>query len=211
MQKGLGISRPKNAFLLKYRRWVGKLESFVWRFKRDVAVVNRVQVFHEERLQQCRREKRGLILVSVHHYYMGLFFYWANQVVPKLEPYLVANFWLQRRPRLHTFLYRGHQRLFNGRLIHIGQDMRKAVRILQDKGTLILLQDHLQKDAPLVEFLGHRVPNPLGAARLAEMTDSLILPFIAKNEIHSKKKWSIHFQAPIDPRERMTKQKLLLK
>lgn len=76
----------------------------------------------------------------------------------------------------------------------------------------MLFQDILNRKADPIDFLGYKVPNPLGAVRLAEMTDSLILPLITVNSFSFGKKtprWEIHFWNAIDCRNKETKKQLV--
>jgi lauroyl/myristoyl acyltransferase len=186
------------------------MENQVWRFHSSLEAPKRLHIIDREYLDTARQTKRGLIFVSIHHHCLRLFCYWINQIDPTLQPYLVANEFAQRRRALHEFAMRACHTVFSGRFIPVNSDMRKTVRVLQQGGSILLLQDRIRPDAPLIPFLGYMVRNPLGAVRLAEMSDALIIPFITASRISfDKKKWSIHFWPHIDPRAGTTKARLI--
>ena len=197
---------------LRYKRCVSRLENGVWRFAQNLPVTKRLHIVHREYLEAARQEKRGIILVSIHHHYLQLFCRWINQFDPSLQPYIIANFIPEKRVALHIKAVCLCNHFFSGRLLQVGRDMRRAVHLLRSGKTLILLQDHLSSDASPIPFLGHMVRNPLGSIRLAEMTDSLIVPFVTTNTIatpFNKKKWAIHFWPQIDPREKQAMPQLI--
>ena len=86
--------------------------------------------------------------------------------------------------------------------------MRKAVRILKGGGAVIITQDNVDQSLPPTMFMGKKLHGPFGAARLAEITDSLILPVIVAPVFH-RVGWTILMRPPVDPRLGSTKDGLV--
>ena len=201
----------KKGWILRYKKCVARIETQTWRYRKKSPIKKEeVSLLYPERLDACLKQKRGLILVSVHHYYHILFFSWINQLSPNFQPYLMKNFFPKEKPLLSNFLHRRHDTLFQGRLIHTSSDLRKPVEILRKGGAVILLQDLFNEKGEQIQFLGRKVRNPLGAIRLAKISGSIILPSITTHQLFfPKKKWVIHFWKPIDPNDSQPKENLI--
>ena len=192
---------------------VGKRIMPVWygKFGRLQKIIDRIQLINPAYLEEARQSGRGLIIVTIHSHHFRLFQEWINQKVPNLNPYLIKRFPSpQRKHRFYSknqFLHEQQKTIFNNRLINKLKPIQ-AVRVLQNKGTVIAAQDVLANDVEPLLFLGQKLRNPLGAARMAEMTQALILPAILVDggKFNS---WKLHFWPLIDPLRGEPREELL--
>jgi lauroyl/myristoyl acyltransferase len=204
--KQIALQRS-DPWTLRYQRCVARAELHILRLKKELPIQKILAIKNEHYLQECQRQNRGTLLISVHHYYCILFLHWINQ---QRKPYLLKSFESPKAPNLHRLVQDRHHEVFQGRLLDIRKNLLKAARILQKGGTVLLLQDLLHRKAEPIQFLGKPRRNPLGSVRLAEMTDSLILPVVTThNPDPSKQLWMSHFFEPIDPRNGNTKAKVI--
>jgi len=201
-----GFSLPKS-FRLAWSYYSSRMIRGIWRWKLKVSAKNLnkyVNIVNETYFKNALAAGRGVILVSAHTFAFHLFQLWINLSYRPQKPYLIKDF-----PEFEADLL--HQRqlaIFQGRLINSRTGIIRAVRILQDNGLVILCQDVERKTAEPVLFLGKEKKYPLGAARLAEITDALLLPVIIAGDIGSGKQ-TIYFQPPLDPEDGELKLRLL--
>lgn len=201
----------RESLAFRYKRCASKLEGHIWHFRKEIPVLDKIEVLQEEYLQECRKANRSILFVSIHHHSIRLFIFWLRQFDPTLRPFLIKPPPTIRLP-LYTYFHEHHKRLFEERILYTGNDMRPAIRALQKGGNALILQDLCKKGADPIQFLGTSLPNPLGALWIAKKSNSLILPFITANQfnsLYSKKKWSIRFWPPIDPQKENGKDQLI--
>lgn len=189
--------------VLGYLRSVARIERYVLLLKSDQIpdITRHISVKEKQHLSQARESGRGVILVTIHSYYFRLLMRWTNEVDNTWRPYLIKKF--PRKPDMHQpkaeCLHQIQLKIFSDRLLDTGSGTRQAARILKAGGTIILAQDIPDKTAVTVRFLNKETPISLGAARLAEMTDALIVP-IAPSGLLRGWFWMIRIWPAIDPR-----------
>ena len=204
-KKGLGIS-PLDS--LRFKRCLSWLDGHIWRFKRDVPVLDRVEILNIGHFEACRSSGRGTLFVSIHQDCTLLFFHWLYQFDPTVCLYVISNSHLPERPRLNGFFRQQHETLFKGKIIYSGGDLRRVIRALEENKSVVLFQDICDKNAEPIDFLGHRIRNPLGALRIAKAANCPILPFMVSNS-GGVKRWAIRFLEPIDPQRDGAKKDLI--
>lgn len=194
---------------LGYLRSMGRMERylFIQKLGRLRTITRFVTPAGTEFVSRARDSGRGILLVSIHTLYSRLLLYWLNQPERGWNPYLVKRFPGRKDKGRAAYLHRHHDSLFGERLIDSGPGIIKAARVLRSGGMVLIAQDVFTVGPAPAIFLGRSVPMPLGAARLAEMTDSLILPVLAAQK--SGWKTLIRFWPPIDPRDGGAREKIL--
>lgn len=193
---------------LGYQMIAGRKSKKIWYAKFGLLskVTKKITLQNPEYLDQARHSGRGLILVTIHSPYFRLLQLWINQFDFGWEPYLIKNFPTGQALEPYI-LHEQQKKIFQTRLIDSHKPLQ-AARILAKGGTVLLAQDVLVKNIEPVNFLGKQLKNPLGALRLAEKTDSVILPVIMV-DTGGLNRWKIHFGPLIDPSVGESKQKLL--
>ena len=193
---------PSRVWRIGYLCGVAVMDKYVWRYKaddlRDVPAMLRVE--GREHLDAARRTGRGLILVTLHGPEFRLLQHWVNQADPDWRPYLVKYIPgpdVMDRDRL---IHQEQERIFAGRLLDIGFGIRQAIKVLRAGGTILITQDTVSRDAAPVRILGRPFRNTLGAARLAELTDAVILPVVVAPAL-GRPRWVLRFWLLLDPRD----------
>jgi len=192
----------------KFKRSLSWLDGHIWRFKRGVPVLDRVEIVNIDHFEACRALRRGTLFVSIHQDCTLLFFHWLYQFDPDICLYVITNSQLPEKPRLNAFFRKQHEILFKGNVIYSGGDLRRVIRALEENKSVVLFQDICDKKADPIDFLGHRIRNPLGALRIGKAAHCPILPFMVSNS-GGAKRWAIHFLNPIDPQSERAKEALI--
>lgn len=152
-----------------------------------------VTCLHEEYVHIARASGQGVIFVSVHSNYPHVSLSWFYRTVNS-EGWTIHAVMSERTQQATMQAY--------GRsyasVIPSSTGVHKAARVLKRGEGLVLLQDIFADDGVPIQLYDRVVPFRLGAARLARMTDSLILPFTA---LSRRGKGVVHWWPPIDPRE----------
>jgi lauroyl/myristoyl acyltransferase len=164
----------------------------VWRFNKKGNPMDRVELIGKVHLETALLSGKGIQFVSIHHYLSRIFSQWIHQYPSKLSPYLIRQFPGQTQDPLANLYHQQHMEIYGGRLISVESDMRRAVRILKKGGSIVLLQDRFKMEAPPSKFLGRTIRASFGSVRLAELSDSILLPVIVTNKGWNRD-WIIHF------------------
>lgn len=185
------------SFILSWRFYCAKTARSIWRWSLDIkdpSINKLVRVKGEDYFKDALGSGRGIILVSVHTFSFHLFQLWIGLNYGSYQPYLIKEY-----KKDQYIIGERQQKIFQGRLLHSDTGLFKAVKVLKNKGLIILCQDVERKTAESIDFLGKERRYPLGAARMAEMTDALIVPVIIAGDFFS---WNhvVHFWPPLDPR-----------
>lgn len=148
---------------------------------------------NEEHVHEARAGGRGVIFVSVHSNYPHVSLSWFYRIV-NTEGWTIHALMSEQAP---PAVIQAYGRSYTSVLSSI-TGVHKAARILKRGEGLVLLQDIFADDGVPVRLYDRVVLFRLGAARLARMTDSLILPFTA---LSCRGKGVVHWWPPIEPRE----------
>jgi lauroyl/myristoyl acyltransferase len=190
-----------------YVRTVARLDQLLWRvkFRQSGALLERVEIEGRENLESVLSMDRAIILVTIHSYYFRLLQLWINQAWLGWRPYLVKAFPVGRR----TPCWRHEQQLeiFDGRLLDVRRFGVKTIKLLKNKGVVVIAQDVTSERAEPGIFLGQKMRNPFGAAKMAELTGAVILPALVIPGF-GKREWAVRFWDPIVPVKGLTKVKL---
>ncbi|MEC9488467.1 MAG: lysophospholipid acyltransferase family protein [Halanaerobium sp.] len=200
-------------FNISYHLLRGRFETQIFRAKvADLnEVSNLVAIKGKEQLERARAAGKGIILVTIHSPCFRIIQHWSNQQ-EGLETWLIKHLFMQEdqaRNRLARFLHQQQLEIYQGRILDgnkIG-DMKRAVRILAAGGSIIVCQDVGSSTAAPVRFMGRQKRYPLGASKLAEMGDAIILPLVITNRTETKD-WLIHFWPTIEPGDNSRQQLL---
>lgn len=148
-----------------------------------------VTSLHVEYVHIARAGGRGVIFVSVHSNYAQVSLSWFYRTIN-------SEGWTIHAVSSDA-TQEAYRRVFQS-VLPSSTGLHKAARVLKRGEGLVLLQDIFADDGVPIRLYDRVVPIRLGAARLAQMTDSLILPYIA---LSRRGKGMIHWWPPIDPRE----------
>jgi len=195
-----------------YLRSTARMEKYILLYKSDQIkeITRLISVKDEDHLTRARATGRGIILVTIHSMYFRLLMRWVNEADESWQPYLIKAFpgKLGNRHAQAHYLHRIQLKIFGGRLLDTGIGTREAIRILKAGGTVMLTQDLPDRAAETIVFLNKKIPLPLGAARLAEMTNALIVP-VAPSWRFGGKLWTLRFWPAIDPAAGETRNRLV--
>lgn len=192
---------------MNYARVISRTSLKILYIKGDssINILPLVDLIGGENLEACRKTGRGIILVCTHSLGFRFLQHWINQWDQTWNPYLAKYY--PEIPGNKWLMQNNHQGLiFQGRLLNAGF-LKPVVRILRAGGTVLLTQDLSHPKAEKMPFLGKTMRNPLGAARLAEISDAMILPVTLGPQL-VRCRWQIHFLPPIDPRDGGTRERL---
>ncbi|MBS1816564.1 MAG: lysophospholipid acyltransferase family protein [Acidobacteria bacterium] len=154
----------------------------------------RVEFEGEERVRAAYAQGRGIIFVTGH------FGYWELQALVhglRLQPMSVMARALDN-PYLHRLLEEMRTRTGNGVIYRQGT-LRRALRVLQDGGSLgILIDQHIaSRDAIHVDFFNRPAATTPIVAALAMRTGARIIPLFALPIGHGR--YRMVYEHPIEP------------
>lgn len=162
------------------------------RVRRAARIPYDVTSIDEEHVRQARVCGRGVIFVSFHSIFPHVSQSWFYNAVHEEDWPIHAVTWTRTDTTLHTF-----NRVFSS-VIFTPEQILKAARALHRGEAIVLMQDVLNDGGTPIAIFDRSARFQLGAARLAQMTDSVILPYTA---LMRHGKGAVRWWPVIDPRD----------
>ena len=175
------------------RAWIVACESLA---NRELA--GWVRVEGREHLEQARLSGQPLLIVFPHERLSRLVQNWLNQPSLDWAPWMLrsdtsgdpCNRYLDRQRR---------DLVWHGRILGLEPSgLRKLLKVLHAGGVGTLCPDGGHHVDIMTPILGHRLPYPLGVARIAMHANALVVPMLAWTGFRPGSR-TVTFLPPLDP------------